>query len=280
MKDIAVLITSHNRKNLTLNCLSKLYKQSGIDKLFTIDVFLVNDASSDGTVDAVKKHYKKVKIINGNGNLYWNRGMHLAWKTASKIKKYDFFMWLNDDVSLYEYSIVHLLDCSKISLYKSIICGVFETSYNSHEISYGGGNIINGVYHPNEIETDKLQLCTIINGNCVLIPFYVFKIVGYNDPIFPHSLGDHDYVLRAKKLHIKTFSSIKFIGKCKRDELLPNWCLPSVNLIDRIKSLYSPLGNSHPYFYSIYIIRHFGFFKFLKNLISIHIRLFFPILWK
>lgn len=280
MINIAVLITSHNRKKLTLSCLSKLYKQSGIDKLFLIDVYLLDDASSDGTVEAVKKCYKKVKIINGNGNLYWNRGMYLAWKTAAKIKNYDFFMWLNDDVNLYEYSIIHLLDCAKTCSFKSIICGVFETKHNSYKISYGGGNITNGVYHPNEIETEELQECTIINGNCVLIPNYVFKIVGYNDPIFPHSLGDHDYSLRAKKLNIKTFSSIKFIGNCKRSEVLPNWCNPNVNFIDRLKSLYTPFCNSHPYFYSIYIIRHFGFFRFFKNLISIHIRLFFPILWK
>ncbi|OIP47604.1 MAG: hypothetical protein AUK46_04850 [Flavobacteriaceae bacterium CG2_30_31_66] len=281
MLKIAILITSHNRKNLTLKCLSYLFAQKALGSEYEFQVFLVDDASTDGTGKAVAEQFPVVHLVLGTGSLYWNRGMHLAWQEAvASGQNFDYYLWLNDDVVLYENAILHLLNCANQSEEKGIICGVFESEKHSNSISYGGGNMKGKVYYPNELKIKELQECTIINGNCVLIPEYVFTIVGFIDPIFPHSLGDHDYALRANKKGIKSYTSQEFIGHCSKNASLPKWCLPEVSLTKRIQSLYSPLGNSHPYYYTIYINRHFGLFKAVKNFITIHIRVLFPSLWK
>lgn len=281
MKRIAVLVTSFNRRKITLQCLKTLFKQYGINESFQFSVFLVDDASTDGTGDAIKKDFPMVNVVSGTGELYWNRGMHLAWQKAIASKQnFDHYLWLNDDVVLYDHAISHLLACAEQVDSKGIICGVFESEKNSNTISYGGGNLKGKVYYPNTLKTEELQECTIINGNCVLIPEYVYEAIGLIDPIFPHSLGDHDYALRASKKGIKSYTTKEFIGHCSKNPSLPKWCLPEVALTDRLKSLYSPLGNSHPYYYTIYINRHFGLLKAIKNLISIHIRVILPSLWK
>ena len=99
MLKIAVLIVCHNRKEKTIKCLQKLYSQKNIENI-KFKVFLVDDGSSDGTEHAISQSFPDVVIIKGNGNLFWAGGMRIAWNSAKK-KQYDYYLWLNDDVFLY-----------------------------------------------------------------------------------------------------------------------------------------------------------------------------------
>ena len=96
MKYIAVLLTVHNRKEKTLKCLSELYSQQ-LSKEYKLIIYLTNDGCTDGTPEAVKANFPDVIIVNGDGSLFWNRGMYKAWTVASSDKDYDFYLWLNDD---------------------------------------------------------------------------------------------------------------------------------------------------------------------------------------
>ena len=89
--NIAILVTCYNRRDKTIQCLKNLFSQAGIKEDFTIEVFLVDDGSSDGTSEAVNMQFPQVHIIPGNGSLYWNRGMHLAWQKAKESADFDYF---------------------------------------------------------------------------------------------------------------------------------------------------------------------------------------------
>ena len=197
---IAVLITCHNRKDKTIQCLTALYAQAGLGGFYTIEVFLVDDASNDGTGEAIKNQFPEVNIIQGNGNLFWNRGMHLAWKTASTVKDFDYYLWLNDDTFLYKNAIIMLLNGSQLLNKKSVICGS-TVSLETNTISYGGFSKESKMLIPN----GKLQEVFAINGNCVLIPKYVFKIIGILDRRFPHAIGDFEYGMRVRKRKLKSY---------------------------------------------------------------------------
>ena len=133
---VAVLLTCHNRKDKTLQCLNALYAQQGLDVDYKIEVFLVDDASTDGTTAAVRLQFPDVTIIQGDGTLYWNRGMHKAWDTASKTKDFDYYLWLNDDTFLFVNAIESLLAGAEFSNQKSVICGC-TLSLETNTISYG-----------------------------------------------------------------------------------------------------------------------------------------------
>jgi len=268
---IAVLLTCYNRRKKTIICLKSLYN-SILPVNHELDVFLVDDGSTDDTSKTVKNEYPLVNVILGNGHLFWNRGMHLAWNTAARSYNFDFYIWLNDDVELFPNAILELLTTSAEK--NSIVCGTTR-SRNQSIVTYGGrdsGKLI--------IPTGMPQVCNVFNGNLVLIPSYVYNMLGNLNPIFPHTMGDFDYALRARKKGIKSFVAPNFSGYCENNISLPLWCLPEVPFLKRFKVLYSPLGNSHPYYYFRFEKQHYGIFVAIKHFCSIHLRLLFPRLWK
>src|SRR5688572_10790388 len=178
MKTIAVVLTCFNRRAKTVQCLEHLFKQAGIEKQFTLNTYLVDDGSTDGTSEEVSKRFPSVNIIKGNGELYWNGGMHLAWKTAVEKKRHDFYLWLNDDTFIFPDAIQEMLACYALAG-EAIICGSTSTE-KTKEFSYGGRTMDEKVLIPN----GQLQECHIMNGNFVLISDAITKIVGIIDPIF------------------------------------------------------------------------------------------------
>jgi len=271
---IAVLLTCHNRIDKTLLCLTNLFTQKALNKVFEVEVFLVDDASSDGTGESVKKQFPEVNIIQGNGNLFWNRGMHLAWKTAVNAKEFDYYLWLNDDTFLFEDALLNLLNGAQLTQDKAAICGS-TISLENKTISYGGNSKEGLLLMPN----GTLQETYSFNGNVVLVPKFVYVKVGILDPRFPHAIGDFEYALRIRKYNLKSFIASDYVGSCEGNEKLPSWCSTSISFLKRVQSLYSPLGNSHPYYFFIFEQKHYGLFIAIKHLFTIHLRLLFPQLW-
>ena len=270
---IAILLTCYNRKAKTISCLQSLF-QCLLPENYTFEVFLVDDGSTDGTSDAVKLNFPLVKIFTGNGNLFWNRGMHLAWEYALKSEKFDYFLWLNDDVLLFENALSNLFETAPDN--KSIIVGTMCSKNNTSETTYGGLDKKSNLISPN----GTAQQCYEFNGNLVLIPSYVYNKIGNLDPVFHHAIGDFEYALRANKNGINSYVSTKYSGSCEVHSSLPEWCLPEISIRKRFKVLYSPLGNSHPYYFFHFENRHFGLFVAVKHYLSIHLRAIFPRLWK
>jgi len=274
MKKIAVLITVFNRKDKTLTCLDALYRQY-LSSNYIVDVFLVDDGCTDGTPEAVATSFPDVTIVNGNGSLFWNRGMHLAWKTASECADYDYYLWLNDDVILYESAMTDVL-ASVDSNTPSLVCGAIESKIDG-SFTYGVRDSKGREVIPNG---DVQYNGHFINGNFVLVSKSSFDLIGNLDEIFPHAIGDHDYGLRLLSQGGKIITTSHYVGTCERNARLPLWCYSSTPLLSRLKYLYSPLGYAHPIYFFIYEKRHFGIWRASKHFITIHLRTFIPSLWK
>jgi GT2 family glycosyltransferase len=269
---IAVLITCFNRKEKTIHCLESLFNQNALDNDFNIEIFLVDDGSTDGTLEFIRDYFPNINFIQGTGNLYWNRGMHLAWENAAATKDFDYYMWLNDDTYLFKNALSNILFDS---FSNSIICGTTKSSL-SGEITYGGfSNNDKKFIVPN----GNYQNAYYCNGNCVFVPRNVFRKLGNLDPIFHHALGDFDYGLRARKNGFDIKVAPDYIGFCENHESLPKWRSNSINLVNRIKYLYDPLSGCNPIQYFVYDNRHNGIFIACIHFISLHLRCIFPFLW-
>ena len=255
MDRIAIIITCFNRKTQTLACLEKLFQINN-----EIEVFLVDDGSIDGTSEAVSYKYPGVILISGDGNLFWNRGMHLAWQEASK-RIYDYYLWLNDDVILLKNVFEELFYCSEINNNTAIISGIIQS--NDGEIIYGGTHN-KKLIEPNGL----LNPIENLNGNIVLVPKFVFDKIGNLDPYFHHDLGDVEYGWRAIKNDIKVLTTRIVIGIGVKND----FCRIRKNntsFMKRIKYLYSPLG-SNPFINFYFKKKKFGFIPALLYFFFLH----------
>ena len=271
MKRIAILLTVFNRKEITIKCLNNVYNQH-LPYNVNISVFLTDDGSSDGTSETIKDLYPDITIIKGDGSLYWNRGMWTAWNEASK-GNYDAYLWLNNDTFLYSKAINKLLEISVLMNDESIVVGAIESTKMNNTTTYGGyikGKRIDPSGRPQKID--------YFNGNVVLIPKYVFEVVGNLDYKYRHSFGDFDYGLRAKKNGISSFLSDCFVGNCDRHEKLNNWCNPEVSFKDRVRCLFLPTGYP-PLEVFYYERKHNNMLKALFHQCTLWMRVLFPSLW-
>lgn len=233
-KTIAVLMTVHNRRDTTLKCLEKLYENNltGLQ----LSVFLVDDGSTDGTRESVKKAFPDVNIIGGDGSLFWNRGMWTAWNEAAK-KDYDYYLWLNDDTLIYKDAIQTMMQSSLLAGEDAIIVGSTCSASNNTVVTYGGAK--GTLLFPN----GSLQEVSHINGNFVLVPRFVYSKIGNLDYYYTHSFGDWDYGVRALKAGLKVLITPSFIGTCERHDKCKKCYDPQFGLYARYKNLLSPLGN-------------------------------------
>jgi len=274
--NIAVLITCYNRKIKTLKCLQNLNDIDFPKNIDNLDVYLVDDASTDGTYNAVKNTFPKVKLIKGSGDLFWNHGMRLAWEEASQTKEYDFYLWLNDDVVLEQFALEHLFDCYKeaLKLYKNpaIITGAFKNTKLGNEFSYGG-RIDSG----NVIPNGKLQECKYINGNAVLVSKQVYNKLGNLSSDYTHTMGDFDYGLRALEAGFNNCTTKRYIGFCPVNDS-PDWSNPNVPLKERLKLFKSPTGLS----YKEYIVFRKKFWgnKWVVFAFKAYMKVMFPSFYK
>ncbi|MCQ2959435.1 MAG: glycosyltransferase family 2 protein [Bacteroidales bacterium] len=272
MKRIAVIMTMHNRKETTLRCLQLMCEQQYDKSAFSTEIFLTNDGCTDGSRDAISAAYPDVHIIDGDGTLFWNRGMRKAWEEAAKYD-YDYYLWLNDDVELRYDALQRMFDESTSQSDEAIIVGSTCSKDDCNKITYGGWR---KKEHPVQ-DVSKPQLCETMNGNVVLIPKYVFQCVGFNDSVFSHAVGDVDYGFRARSNGILIITVRGVIGVCEKKDQV--WKNPKNSLFSRIADYWKVTG-ANPSDVFRFNCRHYGCLKAVFFFITSLIHVFFPRLWK
>lgn len=208
---IAILLTTYNRKNTTMNCINSIYEQDLIQFGYYVDIYITDDNSEDGTFEEIKKNYPEIYIYRSKGNLYWGRGMLYSWQKAIERDRYDAFIWVNDDNIFFKNAFVELFDCAKKTQWNSIICGCFKSKEN--KFTYGGYDKNHKPIYPN----GYLQSITYMNGNFVLIPQSIVDRIGLLDWHFHHIGGDFDYGITAQKHAFTIYSTTCYIGISERN---------------------------------------------------------------
>lgn len=92
MNAIALLILNYNGKHYLKKCYSSLKKQTY--KKF--DTYFIDNASTDGSKDLIKKDLK-APIIELKQNLAFTGGYNAAVRKIEKRKKYQYYIFLNND---------------------------------------------------------------------------------------------------------------------------------------------------------------------------------------
>jgi len=158
-------------------------------------VYLTDDGSTDETSRLVETNFPNAIIVQGDGSLYWNRGMYSAWNRALN-SQHDFYLLLNDDVQLESDAIFNLINLYYKSALDSIIVGKTVDPFTK-QTTYGALKRKNSISRNSFIPISaKSDIAVTFNANCVLIPARAIESVGILDPFYTQQFGDIDLGLR------------------------------------------------------------------------------------
>lgn len=234
---LAVLMTCHNRRELTVRCLESLRAQTDDAN---ISLFLVDDGSSDGTAEAVRAAWPDAHVIPGNGSLFWNGGMRLAWDTAAQADGFDHYLWLNDDVVLEPGAIARLLrEAAELAGPDGAIIVAGSTrGPQGDEVTYGGQQ------RPDARRPLRLTVVPpgptpipveSVSGNIVLVSAAAFARLGNLSPAFVHIFGDLDYGLMARAAGIPVYAGSGFFGECEGPDMSGTSLDPRLTRLRRLR---------------------------------------------
>ena len=274
------VIPVHNRRTITLACLDHL-RCDGV--LSWADIIVVDDGSSDGTSAAVRADFPAVRLLTGDGNLWWTgataRGMQAAFAAGAEA-----IFWLNDDCMPHPGACIHLLNTMRAT--GAAVSGVCLLPPDG-PVVYGGlrragiGLALLTAY-PDSAPT----ACDAACGNFVCLPRALVAAVGWPDARgLPHAHGDTDYLLRASARGFRVL-----VDPRARAWARPNawhnyasWMYGDLSIAD----MWRGLGQKRSYAYfpaqTRFLTRHFGWrgllysgWTVLKRLIVTGIRLVVP----
>ncbi len=280
---VAILLTCFNRKEKTLQCLTRLRGQIGATRIRQ-QVYLVDDGSTDGTRNAVANDFPDVNIIHGNGTLFWNGGMRLAWSEALA-SKHDFYLWVNDDSMIYPDALCRILATYNELLENSLNPGaVLGTMVDpvGKQPTYGG-RLRNSKFNPIScgpvLKPGEGPIrCDFVNGNFTLIPSISVGKIGILSDAYTHSIGDFDYGLRLQKAGLSCWIAPGTFGECARNSKSEGCTDSSLPIAERMGKMRN-LGQLPPVNEWMHYVRLHGGHAWPWLWLRAWVRGRFPFIW-
>ena len=103
MVDVSVIFVNYKTKDLTINAINSVIEKT---KGISYEIFVVDNASNDGSIEAIEKEFPNINIIKNKVNGGFGYANNLAIKEA--VGKYVFC--LNTDTLLYNNAIKIMYD--------------------------------------------------------------------------------------------------------------------------------------------------------------------------
>lgn len=262
---IVTLTTSYNRKELTLKALGSLALQK-LPINTSIAHYLVDDACTDGTVEAVTKFFPTVNIVSSDGDLFWAGGMRFGWYEAVRHLDYDYIFVYNDDGIFFSNALTSLLETAVLlrgsgEPHEHIISGSFLDS-TGRFMTYGGVKR-SSAWHPLRFALVKpyskhYRFVDTVNMNGCLISREAVDCVGFLSEYFIHSGADYEYGLKLRSCGGVAVISPGFVGLCDANPIIN---VNKLSYLERLRYLFGPKGQPLRQ-RLIYYYKHGGIFWF------------------
>ncbi len=191
---VSIVIVNYNGKELLKRVFDSIHNLS----YRNYEIILVDNASSDGSVDFVRKNYKKVKIVQNSKN----EG-YVGVNSAIKFCNGKFIFFLNNDIELEKGCLMELLKAAK-STKAAMLAPKLVNFYDKSLQS--GGTWVSRAFYNGHLKAAKNEMTKEIPymGLC-LIDRTITDMFGYLfDPDYFIYAEDLDLGLRLRLLGLKT----------------------------------------------------------------------------
>lgn len=185
---VSIIIVNYNGKLYLEQCLKSLTKI--IYK--NIEIILVDNNSSDNSLEFVKINYPNIIILK----LDKNYGFAIPNNMATKIAKGDYLLFLNNDTKVTPNFINELLSVSEADQRIAILQSLLLTP--TGEVDSSGDYIDElGIVYSSKIIPDKVRPISSARGASMLVKRKAFEKLGGFDEYFFASFEDVDLGWRA-----------------------------------------------------------------------------------
>lgn len=195
MKVLAIIV-SYNFMRWIDRCLPSLQRQQGIRP----DIMVVDNQSTDGTCEYLKKNYPEVRLIENGSNLGFGRANNIGMETAVK-EGYDGVLLLNQDAWIDPDCLVQLIEASQKYPQFGILSPL-QLAGDGSRLERGFADYV-GTDSLNAIPHDKDAVAvSFVNAAIWYMPISTIKTVGQFSPLFQQYGEDRDYSNRTHYRHL------------------------------------------------------------------------------
>jgi GT2 family glycosyltransferase len=103
--DLSIITVNWNTHDLLVDCLNSIQENLGVAPTLQTEIFVVDNASSDGSAEAVRSIFPSVHLIENQDNVGFGR----ANNQAAELAQGKYVLLLNPDTVLQPYAIITML---------------------------------------------------------------------------------------------------------------------------------------------------------------------------
>ncbi|PWA04888.1 glycosyltransferase family 2 protein [Flavobacterium psychrotolerans] len=260
-----IILPVHNRKDISIKFVKMLLNQT----YQNYHLVVIDDGSTDGTVDSIREYLSDFTVINGDGNLWWGGALHQGylWVKNKLNGSSDAVLIINDDVlfgiDFLEIGLKILQDHSSKTL---VIAENFKDESKDTLID-------SGVY----INWKSLDFnCQVKNGSancCSTRGLFLniddfLSIGGFFPKVLPHYLSDYEFTHRAynKGFKIITNPSLKLFTAANTTG---NHFIKKSSFRNYVKNLFSVKYVGNPVYFTTFILLSCPFYLIPLNLLKV-----------
>jgi hypothetical protein len=209
MPKVVVILLNWNGLNDTLECLTSVFRLDYPE----FEVIVVDNGSSDKSVETIRCKFPQVILIENNQNLGFTGGNNVAMKYAMKAGA-DYVWLLNNDTVVEPDSLAKIVDEAEKSLDIGLVSPVIYYYDCPQKVQFMGAYVdfnhfnVTKVKDSKELESQVVQRNLILWGTALLIRRKVIETVGYLSEKYFAYVEDRDYSFRVLKANYRTIVSL------------------------------------------------------------------------
>jgi GT2 family glycosyltransferase len=201
-KKILVILVTYNGERWIRKCLDSLVQSS-----YPIEKMIIDNGSSDNTVDIIKEAFRDIELIENNCNLGFGMANNIGLQKVLN-KNYDFAFLLNQDAWIESDTIENLIDSIEQDTEIGILSPLhFTGSGDKFDLNFMR-YIFQSPEFCNDLDSKKQEMqefyeVPFVNAAAWLIRKECIQKIGFFDPIFFHYGEDQNYCQRVRYHHLK-----------------------------------------------------------------------------
>ncbi|MGY8814399.1 MAG: glycosyltransferase family 2 protein [Gammaproteobacteria bacterium] len=263
---IYILLPVHNRKNITIDFVNCLKNQN----YKNYELLLIDDGSTDGTAESVKKQLENLSVINGNGNLWWAGSLNAGINYLKERNVYDedIVLIINDDVLINDTFLS--TGAGLINAMKNTLLLAQFRNENTGKIEETGINA-DLVRLRFNIAASKEQInCLSTRGLFSL--WGTIKKIGLLKPVLlPHYGSDYEFTIRAFKLGFRLTTDPSLVIVNNHDHTGIRQMIVGT-FKERIKCLFSRRYVMNPIYWTNFVFLICPWYAIAPNIIKVWVR--------